>query len=268
MAANLASFKADLWESAILEEFKGICVADVITIAPSRVDGVKAIWNRASLVNESGKIQDYTGSVVYDDVQTTPTELLFDTKKYFAYKIDDVEEVQLVGDVMGPIARQMAYDLKRLIDGSVIAEAVAEGEEVIKALDAKVAANVYDAIVDLGTALDEKDVPEEGRFVLARPELVNILAKDVRVIDNAQVLSNGIVQGMQINGMQVVKSTAVPAGQIVCLHNTAVGYGKQLEKLEALRLEGSFSDAVRGLLVYGVKALRPEAIVTAKYTLE
>lgn len=268
MAANLASFKADLWESAILEEFKGICVADVITIAPSRVDGVKAIWNRASLVNEAGKIQDYTGSVVYDDVQTTPTELLFDIKKYFAYKIDDVEEVQLVGDVMGPIARQMAYDLKRMIDGSVLAEAIKEGTAALEeAVDASVAANVYDAIVDLGTALDEKDVPEEGRFVLARPEVINILAKDVRVIDNAQVLSNGIVQGMQINGMQVVKSTAVPAGQIVCLHNTAVGYGKQLEKLEALRLEGSFSDAVRGLLVYGVKALRPEAIVTAEYTL-
>lgn len=261
--AGLDSFKPDLWESAILEEFKGICVADVITVAPSRVDGVKAIWNRASLATG---IQDYEGSVVYEGINTTPTELLFNVKKYFAYKMEDVEAVQLAGDVMGPIARDMAYDLKRVIDAAVIGEAINEGAKQ-KALSVADAEDIYNAIVDLGTALDEKDVPENGRYVLARPEVVNILAKDKRVIDNAQVLSNGIVQGMQVNGMQVVKSTAVPAGQIVCLHNSAVGYGKQLEKLEALRLESSFTDAVRGLLVFGVKALRPEAIVVQPYTL-
>ena len=261
--AGLDSFMPELWESAILEEFKGICVADVITVAPSRVDGSKAIWNRASLATG---IQDYEGVVNYEGIATTPTELLFDVKKYFAYKMEDVEAVQLAGDVMGPIARDMAYDLKRVIDVAVLEEAVAEGakQDALTVADAE---DIYNAIVDLGTALDEKDVPENGRYVLARPEIVNILAKDKRVIDNAQVLSNGIVQGMQINGMQVVKSTAVPAGQVVCLHNSAIGYGKQLEKLEALRLEGSFSDAVRGLLVFGVKALRPEAIVVLPYTL-
>ena len=260
---SVQSFKADLWEASIIEEFKGICIADVITMAPSRVDGVKAIWNRASLTNG---LQNYEGQVEYEGINTTSVELLFDVKKYFAYAMDDVDAVQLVGDVMGPIARQMAYDVKRSIDYAVLAEALA-GSRKLDAITLDSPEAVYDAIVDLGTALDEKDVPEEGRFVIAHPEIVNLLAKDPRVIDHTNVLPNGVVQGMEVNGMQVIKTTAATKGQIICLHNSAVGYGKQLEKLEALRLESSFSDAVRGLVVYGVKTLRPEAVVSLPYTI-
>lgn len=260
---SVESFKADLWEASIIEEFKGICIADVITVAPSRVDGVKAIFNRASLTNG---LQDYAGEVEYEGINTTATELLFDQKKYFAYAMDDVDEVQLVGDVMGPIARQIAYEVKRSIDVAVLAEALKGGAK-LDAVELDTPEAVYDAIVDLGTKLDEKDVPEEGRYVIAHPEIVNLLAKDKRVIDNTNVLPNGVVQGMQVNGMQVIKTTAATKGQVIALHNSAVGYGKQLEKLEALRLESSFSDAVRGLCVYGVKTLRPEAIVSLPYTI-
>ena len=262
---SVESFKKNLWESAILEAFKGICVADAVTVAPSRVDGVKAIFNTVSIENG---VQDYAGTVSYEGIETVAKELLFDKKKYFAYKLEDVDAIQLAGDVMMPLANDMAYDLKRIIDSAVFTEAAEaatnkfESEAIAKASDA------YDNIVDLGTALDEKDVPENDRFVICRPEYANILAKDTRVIDNANVLPNGIVQGMDVNGMQIVKTTACPAGKIIVMHKSAVGYGKQLEKLEALRLESSFSDAVRGLLVFGVEALRPDAIAVMDYTME
>ena len=74
---SLDSFKADLWESAILEEYKGICVADAVTVAPSRVDGVKAIFNRVSVLNG---VQDYEGTVEYEGINTAATELLFDQR--------------------------------------------------------------------------------------------------------------------------------------------------------------------------------------------
>lgn len=240
---SVESFKKNLWESAILESFKGICVADAVTVAPSRVDGVKAIFNTVSLATG---VQNYVGSVTYEGIDTVAKELVFDNKKYFAYKLEDVDAIQLAGDVMMSLANDMAYDLKRIIDGAVFNEAATaatnkfESESIAKASDA------YDNIVDLGTALDEKDVPENDRFVICRPEYANILSKDTRVIDNANVLPNGIMQGMDVNGMQVVKTTACPAGKVIVMHKSAIGYGKQLEKLEALRLESSFSDAVRG----------------------
>ena len=94
-----------------------------------------------------------------------------------------------------------------------------------------------------------------------------MLALDKRVVDNAQVLPNGVVQGMQVNGMQVIKSNLVPAGKVIALNNEAVGYGKQLDELEAIRLEKNFADAIKGLVNFGVKTLRPEAIAVLSYTL-
>lgn len=43
------------------------------------------------------------------------------------------------------------------------------------------------------------------------------------------------------------------------------GAAKQLSKMEAMRLQNSFSDGVRGLCRYGAKVLIPEAIAVLNY---
>lgn len=255
MAIN--TFKPSLWEQALLEKFKGICVADLITTAPSSVEGTKAIFNSIAL---STGVQDYAGTVEYEDIDSASKELIYNKKKYVAYKIDDVDAAQAVADVMMPMARDMAYDLKRVIDAAVFNAVVSDsGVAKLDRAGSSVTPSIYECIVDLGTALDENDVPEQDRFIICRPETVNELAKDENVINNTLVLPNGVVQGMQVNGMQVIKTTACPENKIIVMHKSAVGYGKQIDKMEALRLEGSFSDAIRLLLVFGVSVLRPAA---------
>ena len=51
------------------------------------------------------------------------------------------------------------------------------------------------------------------------------------------------------------------------MHKSALGYDKILDKVEHLRLESSFGEAVRGLGVYGAKVLRPKGIVALNYTI-
>lgn len=260
------NFKPSLWETAIIEAYKGLSVADAITVAPTSVNGKEAIFNR--LVPVEG-VKDYAaleGDIEYDGIDTTKTSLFFDQQRYFAYQIEDVDKVQLAGDVMMPMAREMAYALKKDVDNAVLSAADAEAADM-GSISIANPEEAYNTIVNLGTALDELDIPENERVVICRPEFVNVLAKDVRIIDNANVLANGIVQGMQVNGMQVIKTTHCPKGKVIALHKSAIGYGKQLEKMEALRLQGRFSDAVRGLMVYGVKVLRPECLVKVAYTI-
>lgn len=265
---SIASYKQSLWETAILESYKGISVADIITKKPSRVDGAKAIFNTASLTNG---LQDYSGTVTFEGANTAAVELLFDKSKYFAFSVDDVDKAQAAGDVMLPLTNEMAYSIKKNIDTAILTEAAsnAKAANVIGSATTKksvtTASEAYDFIVDLGTKLDNNDVPEVGRFVIAPSEFVNLLAKDTRVIDNSQVLANGVVQGMEVNGMQVIKSNNVPANKVVALHNSAVGYGKQIDKIEAMRLQDSFSDGIRGLVNYGVKTLQPEGVAVLNY---
>ena len=61
----------------------------------------------------------------------------------------------------------------------------------------------------------------------------------------------------------VVKTSAdTPVYSITAQVADATTYAEQIIKTEALRPEASFSDAVRGLHVYGAKVTRPEEIAT------
>ena len=268
MASSIASFIPQLWEESIIAEYTNISIADMITATPSSVSGSCSIFNRSNLTNG---LQDYTGSVDYEDIKTTDVKLFYDIAKYAAFKIGDIDKAQAVngGALMQKSARDMAQAIKDAIDTSVFNEAVTGAATENKITDAALdVTKAYDDIVDLGTALDKKNVPASGRFVIAGPDFVNLLAKDTRVIDNTNVLPNGVVSGMEVNGMQVIKSNLVPANKVIALNSEAIGYGKQIEELEAMRLENSFSDAVRMLVNYGVKTLRPEAIALLTYTVK
>lgn len=261
---SIASFIPSIWEQALITEFRGVSVTDMITTAPTRVEGGKAIFNVVS----GGTIKDYTGTVEYDGATTEPLELVYDQKKYFALTIDDVDKVQANGEVLNVLAGEKALDMKEAIDTAVLGLYASKcpTANTIGTTGAKVdlkTTKVFDVIVDLGVKLSKKKVPMANRFVIASAEYVQELAKDTRFADNFNVLPNGIVQGATVNGMTVIQCEEAPANTILCMHKSALAFATQLDQVEALRREGSFADAIRGLQVYGMKELRVNGIAKA-----
>ena len=106
-------------------------------------------------------------------------------------------------------------------------------------------------------------MPKAERFAIVNAEALEELHLDARFVANYTVLENGIIEGAKINGVQLVFSEELNGGEfaIVVLHKSAIGFGKQLEETEAMRLQNAFADGVRGLQVCGVKTLREEAVV-------
>jgi len=47
---------------------------------------------------------------------------------------------------------------------------------------------------------------------------------------------------------------------IIAGHSMALTFAEQINKTEAYRPESSFSDAIKGLHLYGAKVVRPEAL--------
>lgn len=266
---SIDSFKKDVWETALITAWRGISVTDLITTPPTRVEGKKAIFNVVS----GGTVKDYEGSVSYDDATTQPIELPYDQKKYWALKIDDVDKAQAAGEVLMTLANEKALDLKEAIDTDTLTEMAKiptkSNKQLIGESSAKKSittpSQAYDYIVDLGTILSKNKVPLSGRYVIASCEFINLMAKDTRFADNFNVLPNGIIQGATINGMTIIQCEEVPANTVLAVHKSAFGYGKQLDETEPLRLEGSFSDAVRGLVVYGRVAIRTKGIAGLIY---
>ena len=267
---SVASFKKSVWETALMTAWRGVSVADTITTPPTRIEGEKAIFNVVS----GGTIKDYTGTIQYDEAGTDPIELAFDQKKYWAIKLDDVDKAQAAGEVLPVLAQEKALDLKEAVDKDLLKEMAkiptASNKQLIGTTSAKIAVdktNAYDYVVDLGTILSKGKCPQANRFVIASAEYINLMAKDPRFADNYNVLPNGILQGATINGMTIIQCEDAPADTVLCVHKSAFGYAGQLNETEALRLEGSFADAVRGLAVYGRKALRTKGVAALLYTL-
>lgn len=258
------NFKPTLWEGALLANFHSVSIADVLATPPAEVKGNKVIFNRIA----GGTLKDYEGRVEWDQIETTPVEMIFDKKKYFAFALDDVDKVQLKADVLTATTKEHSAVLAETYDKDFFAALLGGTAMKIGSSSAKkkvTPANAYDYIVDLGTMLSKKKVPKANRYVTVNADYLGLLSKDKRFTANPKVLENGIVEGQVINGMQVMCSEELPANVILANHKSAIGAAKQLNEMEAMRLQSSFADGVRGLCVYGDKVLRDDASVALYY---
>lgn len=260
-------FKPTLWEGALLANFHSVSISDAMFTKPSEIKGNKIIFNRVG----AGSIKDYEGSIAWDEINTTPIEMTFTQKKYFAFALDDCDKVQLKGDVMTATTAEHAAILAETYDGYNLVKLIAgvkSGNTVGSASNKKllIPKNCYDYIVDLGTILGTSKVPRADRFVTVNSVILGLLSKDPRFTANPTVLANGIVEGQKIGTMQVMCSEELPASKIVAHHKSAFGAAKQLDEIEAMRLQSAFADGIRGLCMYDNVALRSEAIAVLHYT--
>lgn len=264
---SVENFKPTLWEGALIHNFHQVSVADALCTRPASIQGNKVIFNRIG----AGAIKDYTGKIDWDAISTTPIEMTFPTKKYFAFSLEDVDKVQLKADVMSATTSEHAALLAEQYDKDffVTLAAGADTKNKIGSASSKKEVsqyNLYDYIVDLGVLLGKQKVPKTERFCTVDTELLGLLSKDPRFTSNPTVLANGIVDGATIGGMQIVCTECKPANQIIAHHRSAIGAAKQLDEMEAMRLQSSFADGIRGLCMYGSKELRTEAIAVMYYT--
>ena len=248
----VTNFIPTIWEARLMAKFHERSVAELITTAPTKIEGNKIIFNKVSDV----ALKDYDGTVSFDDLDTSKVELNMDIEKYWAFKVDDVDAVQAAGNLIDPHVQEAGYGLQEATDKLVL-------DEALKTANTVTAEKVYDVIVKANTQLNKNKVPKAERFAIINSEALEDLNLDTRFTANYTILENGIIEGANINGTQLVFSEELNSGAcaVVVLHKSAIGFGKQLEKTEAMRLESSFADGVRGLQVCGKQTLRGEAVV-------
>ena len=238
----VTTFIPTIWEARLLAKFHERSVGELITTAPTKIEGNKIVFNHVSNVS----INSYTGTVNFEDLTTSKVELPMDVKKYWAFKVDDVDAVQSAGNLIDPHVQEAGYGLQEATDKLILDE--------LKA---------YDIIVKCNTELNKKKVPKADRFAVINAVVLEELNLDARFTANYTILENGIIEGGDINGTKLIFSEELNTGAyaIVVLHKSAIGFGKQLQETEAMRLQNAFADGVRGLQVCGVKTLRENAIV-------
>ena len=236
-------------------------------------------------------VADYTRGLAVASTNLTDQELVLtiDQAKSFSFKIDDLEKRFSHVNFQAVAADNAAYALRDAMDANILA-AISAGATVTTGMgttstpiDIGFGSGEVDPLNQMSLAakeLDEANAPEEGRWFVAAPEWYNELAntssKLLSVDFNAGQgsIRNGLVASGLLRGFQMYKSNnlptndlsgATPAGSAtapVALFGqiSAVSAASAMNKVETIRDTGTFSDIVRGLMVWGRKVLRPEIV--------
>lgn len=256
----------------------------------------KLVYGSPAVVNRDyeGEIQDAgdvvkitsisdptVGTYVPNSTVITPEELTdaqrnltIDQAKYFAYKVDDVDQAQAKGNVMPQATTRGGYQFAKTADTFIAGLYTgADAANQLGTVAVTTAAIAYTQLRLLGLRLDEADVPEDGRYVVARPWFWSLLLEDNRFIDassrgdGGETLRRGWVGHIPTLGFDAYKSNQAPlvTGDDYVVQAgvpQATTFAQQIRKMEAYRPESSFSDAVKGLHLYGAKLVRPSFIAT------
>ncbi len=264
---SVANFIPTVWEARLIENNHKDSILNVIA-TKATVEGEKLVVNRVSAIAN----KTYTGTVVWDDLDTPKVELPMDQESYFAFKVNDVDKVQAKGELVDSHTQEASKSMAETIDKYALTKLVPLADATNQITEAAGAAvtvdktNIYDYIVDLGTKLNEKKSGKE-RFCTIKSELLGLLSKDDRFTRTPNILENGVVEGQKINGMQIVVSEELPTGFILANSKNSLAYGIQISEIEELRLENTFADGIRGLYVYGSQCFKNEDVATLKYVI-
>jgi hypothetical protein len=209
------------------------------------------------------------GTINYQDLEDDKIELLIDKAKYFAFKVDDIDEVQSDIAIVNKTTQDASEQMKIVVDQDVLGNVYSDAANTLATTIVTVT-NVLGWIINAGTALDEANVPEAGRWMVIPPWIAGMIKqsdlKDASLAgDGTSIMRNGrlgmIDRFTLYNSNNIALTGVAASGTFHCMAGTKhfISFASQFVKTETLRLQNSFGDAIRGLKVYGYKATKPEA---------
>jgi hypothetical protein len=216
-------------------------------------------------------------SIVPEQVNDSQRTLVVDQSKYFAFAVDDVDARQAKGNVIPQAMDEAAFAAANVIDlylSSFYTSIQTANQVGAVSVSAASPAQAYDnVLVPLKVRLDKANVATQGRTVAISPDLHGLFLRDPRFVANAaagvpSALQTGVVG--RAAGFDIVLSNQTPTtgsdSVVIAGNNRALTFAEQISKVEAYRPQSSFSDAVKGLFLYGAKVVRPDSLASALVT--
>jgi len=288
---NSGKLIPEIWSGKLLKKFYERCVAAAITNTDYEGEissqGDKVIIRDVAdvIINDYVKGQ----TLLTQFPETALTELLIDKAMYYNIGIDDIDKFQsdipFLEKWTEDASQKMKIKQDRRFLGTVYADAAvgnfgATAGAISGAFNLGVTGtpvaitktNVVEFIVDLGTVLDEQNIPEDERKLTLPYWMIGMIKKgDLKDAslsgDGTSILRNGrvgMIDRFEVYGSNLVGS--VVDGSDLCFNvvanqKSAITWAAQFTRNETIKLESTFGHAARGLCVYGYKTLKPEALV-------
>lgn len=260
--------------------------------------GDKVIINNVPTIT----ISEYTVGMNLSYEVPTPSviELVIDKAFYFGVGVNDVIEYQAKPELMGMFTDDASNQMKIKVDtecflntftgasASNIGATAGLVSDFNLGTDAAplalAANNILATITAMSTILDEQNVPETDRWLVITPAERNLLmqsnlAQAQFMGDSQSIIRNGRIG--TIDRFTTYVSNLLPkaaadqnytggtdSGKVkrhimMAGHKSALTFAGQINKMENLPNPSDFGKLVRGLMVYGRKVAKAEALTYA-----
>lgn len=262
------NFIPEIWSSLIVETLKKSLVFSVLTNRD--YEGEISQAGDSVRINALGPVANaaYTKNVTNVVPATLNDQsqlLIIDHARYFCFEVDDVDKRQAKGDILAGGILEATYGLRDTADQFLAA--LWSGAASTSADTPVNSVNVLAAVLTAAENLNERNVPLEGRAMVVTPWfMTKLVIADVLLETGAgnAPFRNGWVGRCGGFDIHVSNNVAASGGfdKIMAGTSRGITYAEQLgpNQVEAFRPEGAFSDAVKGLHLYGGRVVRPDAL--------
>jgi hypothetical protein len=285
---SLNNFIPEVWAVGILRNLHkaqvfaqpNVCNRDYEGEIKQKGDTVRITAIGAITVSDYTKDTDIAAPQALTDGQEV---LTIDHAKYFNFAVDDVDQAQSNNNFMGEGMFEAGYAMSNTQDTFVAGLYTDAASGNFVGTDASpstitVASDLYPLLTKLKVKLDEANVPDDGRrWCVLPPWAEAVMDQDNRFVLNLNPATFGTLLNGQVGkaaGFNLLKSNNVTFQGVVATgdyrimagHPMAITFAEQINKVEAYRPPLRFSDAVKGLNLFGGKVARPQALAVLTLT--
>lgn len=227
-----------------------------------------------------GNYTKNTWTITPEVLDGTGQTLTIDQAKYFYFAIDDIDQAQQSPKLRGEFMKEAAWAMADTVDSflaTTISAGVTSGNQLTSAIIGTGGgeSDLFEILINMGVKLDVTNTPKNDRFAVIAPWMLGELYKDPRFTsfgtgENVSRAMGAAIEKMA--GFKLLVSNNVPVSgseyTILAGYKGATSYAESIgdNQPEALRVEGGFADAVKGLMVYGAKVTRPDNLVSIAVT--
>jgi hypothetical protein len=275
---SVQNFIPELWSKKILKELDKahMLVKNCSTSYSGEISGLGSKVKINSI--NSPTIGDY----VPNSTVITPEQLKDESRmleitqaKYFAFFLDDVDAKQATGGLLEEGLRKAVIALKDAAEVFITTKFTEAYKTITNA--SLTSGDFYSTfakakryLMKSNVGITDDIVAEVSPEVWEKGVLANILYNNQNngdVIKKGQyVESLGMTFHVSNNIAVTETSEDIAASTCVVRTKEAIGYAEQIMKTEKYMPENAFSDAIKGLHVYGAKALKPKEMVALVLT--
>jgi hypothetical protein len=217
-----------------------------------------------------------------ESVVDTSQTLQINQYKYFNFEVEDIDKAQSVPGLMEATVHEASLGLAEEGDkyvASLIETATEAGTNPLPQSASVISltkSNAMESVEDGFATLYANNVKVKDMLYLEVAPAVFVLYRQALTelsTNNPEILKKGAVG--KINNAYVCIENLLPTGKTgtgatdnvyynILRTPKAIAFVEQIDKVEAYRPEDAFTDAVKGLYVFGAKIVRPKEIYIMK----